>query len=362
MDRDTRVTGNMGDYVRNAWYPAAWSRDVSRELTSRRILGQRVVLYRTSTGAVAALEDACPHRLTPLSMGRLKGDAIECGYHGMTFDCRGQCVRIPGQSKIPRDAKVQSFPVVENMGLAWIWMGDPAAADPAKIYDLPQFHDPNWSTVEGDALQIGCHYLSLADNLCDPAHVSFVHLSTLGNAAGEDVAVHTEPEGEGKQVTWRWIIDSPAIPLFRKFGDFAGNVDRWHYYHYTAPSIAVIDFGSAATGTGAPGGNRDNCIQIYACHFITPVDDDSCIDHWLFVKNFPTDEATSQAMIEQFRIAFNEDKAILEAIHRNEKEPRAWRPVKIAIDAGTVRMRRMVEQMIEAERSPMGSRSGATAA
>ena len=104
--------------------------------------------------------------------------------------------------------------------------------------------------------------LSLADNLCDPAHVSFVHLSTLGNAAGEDVAVHTEPEGEGKQVTWRWIIDSPAIPLFRKFGDFAGNVDRWHYYHYTAPSIAVIDFGSAATGTGAPGGNRDNCIQI----------------------------------------------------------------------------------------------------
>jgi vanillate O-demethylase monooxygenase subunit len=67
-------------------------------------------------------------------------------------------------------------------------------------------------------------------------------------------------------------------------------------------------------------------------------------------------------MIEQFRIAFDEDKAILEAIHRNEKEPRAWRPVKIAIDAGTVRMRRMVEQMIEAERSPMGSRSGATAA
>jgi hypothetical protein len=162
-------------------------------------------------------------------------------------------------------------------------------------------------------------------------------------------------------VTWRWIIDSPAIPLFQKFGKFAGNVDRWHYYHYTAPSIAVIDFGSASTGTGAPEGARDNCIQIYACHFITPVDADTCIDHWLFVKNFATDEATSQAMVEQFRIAFNEDKTILEAIHRKDKEQRAWRPIRLAIDAAPVRMRRMVESMIAAEH-PAEHASDASAA
>jgi vanillate O-demethylase monooxygenase subunit len=248
------------------------------------------------------------------------------------------------------------------MGLAWIWMGDPQAADSGKIYDLTQYHDPRWSIVEGDALAIDCHYLSLADNLCDPAHVSFVHLSTLGNAAGEDVPVHTEKQGTDRLVTWRWIIDSPAIPLFQKFGNFSGNVDRWHYYHYTAPAIAVIDFGSAPTSTGAPAGARDNCIQIYACHFITPVAADRCIDYWLFVKNFPTDEATTQAMIAQFRIAFNEDKEILEAIHANEKEPRSWRPIRIAIDGGTVRMRRMVEQMIEAEQSVAEKRSGASAA
>ena len=186
----------MDDYVRNAWYPAAWSRDVVHALTPRRILGQCVVLYRTSSGAIAALEDACPHRLTPLSMGRLRGDAVECGYHGMTFDCAGRCVRIPGQPTIPALAKVRSYPVVENMGLAWIWMGDAALADPSTVYDLPQYHDPSWSAVEGDALRIDCHYLNLADNLCDPAHVSFVHLSTLGSASGEDVPVHTEKQGE----------------------------------------------------------------------------------------------------------------------------------------------------------------------
>jgi vanillate O-demethylase monooxygenase subunit len=339
----------MADYARNAWYPAAWSRDIARTLISRRILEQEIVLYRTSAGSVAALEDVCPHRLTPLSMGRLKGDAIECGYHGMTFDCRGECVRIPGQAIIPRNAKVRSYPVVENMGLAWTWMGDPALADASPVYDLPQFHDPSWGAVEGDALSIDCHYLSLADNLCDPAHVSFVHLSTLGNPQGEDVPVHSETTGKNTMVTWRWIIDAPAIPLFQKFGKFTGNVDRWHYYHYTAPSIAVIDFGSASTGTGAPEGARNNCIQIYACHFITPVDADSCIDHWLFVKNFATDEATTKAMVEQFRIAFNEDKAILEAIQRKEKSLRGRRPIRLAIDAAPMRMRRMVESMMEAE-------------
>jgi vanillate O-demethylase monooxygenase subunit len=339
----------MGEYVRSAWYPAAWSRDVKRELISRRILEEDVVLYRTSAGLPAALEDTCPHRLTPLSMGRLRGDTIECGYHGMTFNCRGECVRIPGQEIIPRNAQVRSYPVVENMGFAWIWMGDPALANPSALYDLPQYHAANWSAVEGDALRIDCHYLSLADNLCDPAHVSFVHLSTLGNTEGEDVPVHSEKTGENTLVTWRWILNSPAIPLFAKFGKFSGNVDRWHYYHYTAPSIAVIDFGSALTGTGASEGARDDCVQIYACHFITPVDAGSCIDHWLFVKNFATDEATTRAMIEQFRIAFNEDKVILEAIQRKEKQPRARRPMRLAIDAAPTRMRQMVENRIKAE-------------
>ena len=341
---------SMEDFVWNAWYPAAWSRDLKRDLTQRRILGRLVVLYRKEDGSVAALDDACPHRLAPLSMGRLKGDAVECGYHGMTFDCSGKCTRIPGQPIVPANARVRAYPVVEKLGLAWIWMGDPALADPAKVYDLPQYHDPSWSAVEGDALAIDCHYLNLADNLCDPAHVSFVHLSTLGNAASEDVPVHSEQQGD-KVLTWRWIVDAPPIPLFRKFGNFTGNVDRWHYYHFTPPSIAVVDFGSAPTGTGAPDGTLVDSLQIFACHFITPVDADRCIDYWLFVKNFATDEKTNQAMIEQFRVAFDEDKAILEAIHRNEKEPRTARPLRLAIDASPVRMRRAVASMIEAEKA-----------
>lgn len=338
----------MNNFVLNTWYPLTWSRNVGRALSAHRIVQQQVVLYRTESGKVVAMEDACPHRLLPLSMGKLKGDTIECGYHGMTYDCSGKCVRVPGQDLIPPTAVVKTYPTHENMGLVWVWMGDPALADTSKVFDLPQYHDPAWSAVEGDALEIKTHYLSLADNLCDPAHVSFVHLSTLGNAASENIPVHSKEE-DGKVLTWRWIVDAPPIPLFAKYGKFKGNVDRWHYYHFHAPSIAVIDFGSADTGTGAPEGNRDNCIQIFACHFITPVDEQTCIDHWLHVKNFRAEASVNAELSADFRVAFSEDKAILEAIQQNERRYPGRRTIKIAIDGAPRRMRRMVERMCEAE-------------
>ncbi|OEY65946.1 aromatic ring-hydroxylating dioxygenase subunit alpha [Marinobacter sp. X15-166B] len=340
----------MSNYVLNTWYPLTWSRDVRHELSSHRIVEQDIVVYRTSTGDVVAMEDLCPHRFLPLSMGRLKGDTVECGYHGVTFDCSGKCVRVPGQDMVPPKARVVTYPTHENMGLVWIWMGDPELADTSKVFDLPQYHDADWSVAEGDALRIETNYLSLADNLCDPAHVNFVHLSTLGNAAGEDVKVQFEVEEE-KIVTWRWINDAPPIPLFEKFGNFKGNVDRWHYYHYYAPSIAIIDFGSADTGTGAPEGRRDNCIQIYACHFMTPVDERTTIDHWLHVKNFHADDEMNTALSNEFRVAFAEDKAILEAVQKKEEQFEGRKKLKIAIDAAPIRMRMMIEKMKKAEQT-----------
>ena len=335
----------MGKYVENTWYPLAWSRDIKHELSSHRIIEKDLVLYRTSEDQVVAMDDLCPHRLLPLSMGRLKGDAVECGYHGVTFNCSGACIRVPGQDIIPRTARVRTYPTHEQMGLVWIWMGEPELANTDDIFDLPEYYSADWNVAEGDALHIRTHYLSLADNLCDPAHVNFVHLSTLGNSEGEEVKVEYEVQ-EKKIVTWRWINDSTPIPLFQKYGDFKGNVDRWHYYHYYAPSIAIIDFGSADAGTGAPEGNRDNCIQIYACHFMTPVDEFNTIDHWLHVKNFHADDALNKKLSDEFRTAFAEDKAVLEAIQYNEEKHPDFKKVKIAIDAAPGRMRRMVDGML----------------
>jgi len=79
------------------WYPVALERevDLSRPFPCE-LLGIRLVLWRdAATGALVCLEDACPHRLAPLSEGRVEGDHIYCAYHGWRFDARGACVEVP---------------------------------------------------------------------------------------------------------------------------------------------------------------------------------------------------------------------------------------------------------------------------
>ena len=336
-------------FLRNAWYVATWSRDLGRSPMRRTILGENVVLFRKQNGGPVALADRCPHKLLPLSRGRLKGDLLQCGYHGLTYDETGACVHVPGQDVIPRNARVASYPVAENMGLVWIWMGDPARADRGEIYDLPEYHDPAWGVAHGDALHQRSDYLLLCDNLCDPSHVSYVHPTTLGNPDGEGVPVTWEQHDWGV-TTSRWTIDSEPIGLVKAFGRFEGRVDRWQFYHMHVPSIAIIDFGSAATGTGAPDGNRENCLQIYACHFLTPETATTCIDRWLHVRNFaPGDVSIGERISDMFRLAFAEDKEILEAIQTEEDACAGGPRVGLDIDAPPGLFRRMIDQRIRAE-------------
>lgn len=89
-------------YLRNSWYAVAWVEEIDRSLSKRTVMAEDIVLYRTLDGRVAALEDACCHRKLPLSMGVLIDDRIQCGYHGMEYDCSGTCVKIPIQTRIPR--------------------------------------------------------------------------------------------------------------------------------------------------------------------------------------------------------------------------------------------------------------------
>ena len=345
-------------YVRNVWYPLGWAEDIGRELSRHMVLEEAIVVYRREDGKIAALQDACPHRLAPLSLGKLKGDTIECGYHGMTFDCSGKCVRIPGQEIIPGNAVVRAYPIEEKYGLAWIWMGDPALADPAKLFHIEQYDDANWRAVKGGTLRIDCNYLSLCDNLLDPAHVTFVHPSTLGTPAGATVPVNNE-YGDRSIIVWRWIRDAPAIPLFSKYGKFTANVDRWHYYNYTAPCFYAIDMGSCLTGTIPDMDKRHEGVQMFACHLLTPVDERTVLQHWFHVRNFRTEEVEMEAeLTADMDRAFNEDKVVLQRIQlEEEREAARGKPYKrivLGIDAAPRRMRKMIDQMIEEEEQAGG--------
>ncbi|MFT4725574.1 MAG: phenylpropionate dioxygenase-like ring-hydroxylating dioxygenase large terminal subunit [Granulosicoccus sp.] len=333
-------------YVRNAWYVAGWSSEFDESLKRVVILEQAVVMYRLSDGSVVGLEDQCPHRLLPLSKGKRIGDDIQCGYHGMTFNCEGQCVRVPGQDNVPASAFVTNYAVHEKHNIVFIWMGDSKEAVTDDIFDLPQFHSDQWHAHQGDALHLKSHYLNVAENLVDPAHVSFVHPTTLGNAASENVPVHIDTEGE-VLVAWRWIRDAPPIGFFQKFGCFEGNVDRWHYYYLHLPCTAVIDFGSADTDKNLPEESRNEGVRIFALHFITPVNEHYTIDRWMHLRNAAVgDEEASLQMDNMFRVAFNEDKEILEAIDEQEQMVQTRKPIRLAIDKGPTVYRRRINAMI----------------
>ena len=106
-------------FIQNAWYVAATDAEVTRKLQAVTVIGERIVLYRTRAGEAIALEDACVHRKLPLSMGRLRDDTIECGYHGMVYDGSGRCTHVPGMDRIPTSARVRRYPTVSRYGYGW---------------------------------------------------------------------------------------------------------------------------------------------------------------------------------------------------------------------------------------------------
>src|SRR5262245_52712087 len=98
-------------YLNNSWYAAGLAEEVAAGATlERTLLGERIVLFRTQAGQVAALQARCPHRFASLAAGKVKGAAIECPYHGLQFGPNGACVHNPhGGGHIPQSARAKHY-------------------------------------------------------------------------------------------------------------------------------------------------------------------------------------------------------------------------------------------------------------
>ena len=348
-------------FLRNHWYVAASLPEIDRKPFRRVIMNEPVVFYRTEDGAPIALEDRCPHRRLPLSMGRLiEGDVLQCHYHGLRFDSTGACVRVPGQDMIPPTARVKSYPVVERYKWLWIWMGDPALADPANITDFHWLDDPDWG-AKTDYLHAQCNWQLVCDNLLDLTHLAFVHETTIGNMAlVEHAAVRVNRTPGGVQVT-RWIIDQPAPPTFVKVGKFTGNVDRWQIIDYQPPGFLRLDVGATPTGTGAPDGKRVNGIQMRNLNAITPETETTTHYFWGQAHDFePRNAETTERVFQQIKTAFLEDVSVFTMQQVNiDLDPDAP-TVDINADSGGIQARRIVDRLYAEEQT--GKVTAATAA
>jgi len=341
----------------NAWYAAAYDVEIGRELLPRTICNQKIVMYRRLDGQAVALHDACWHRLLPLSQGRLQGDEVVCGYHGLVYNPDGQCVRMPSLQSLNPAACVRSFPLGEKHRFIWLWMGDPALADAALVPDMHWNDDPAWAG-DGKLITVQCDYRLVVDNLMDLTHETYVHGSSIGNEAVVEAPFHVTHDDKHVTVT-RWMEGIEAPPFWasqiQHARGYKGAVDRWQIIRFEAPATVTIDVGVAPTGSGAiPNdghpGDRSLGVNGFVLNTITPQTDGSCHYFWAFARNYCLGE---QALTHQLREGvagiFREDEAVLEAQQQALLDHPDLGFHNLNIDAGAVRSRRLIDNMMASE-------------
>jgi len=332
-------------YLREAWYVAAWGHEISETPLARVLLEEPVVLWRTQDGAPVAFEDRCCHRQAPLSVGRVLGDTLQCGYHGLTFDADGMCVDVPSQAQVPPGAQVRAYPLVERNDWVWIWMGDPAAADETLIPDTHWHDSPDWKAV-GDRFLVNCHYQSLIDIQLDNTHSRFVHPDTLGNDGSLRHSHKTTRDGDVLR-NHRRMRDSDPPPIFARASGINGKADVWVEWAYTPRAgIITFDAGVAELGSGVFEGNRDRAWTMFNTHGITPETATTCHHFWVSARDFSLDDDEIHRTMAGIREVFLEDVAMVEAqqriLHYGSDTPQ----VDISADVPTIQARRLVDRLI----------------
>lgn len=343
-------------FLKNVWYAAAWADELAPgKMLTRAICDEPVLMVRDEQGAVRAMLDRCPHRFAPLSMGKLcdGGQTVQCGYHGLKFGSDGKCSHNPhGEGRIPPAAQVRTFPLVERWSLLWVWMGDAAKADEALIPAYPFLDKAEWYVGQAQ-MEVDANYTLESDNILDLSHIEYLHPTSLGaGGAGEGKTVVTQ---EGNVVWSRRFITNEILPPFLYQATGLPNkapCDRWLDVRWDAPSYMYLQADLGLVGTP-----RDQSIQTPQVHLFTPASDDKT--HYFYALAMPKSlgawaEEVAQRNVAGLREPFvQEDKPMVEAQWQAMRGKSFWdmKPVLLDIDAPAVRARRVLEQMLEAERT-----------
>ncbi len=94
--------------------------------------GAALALWRAEDGRPVAFTDRCAHMPLPLSTGRCERGRLQCRYHGLEYDPSGKVTGVYSHA-IDDGRRAQAWPAMEKYGRVWVWMGDAAQADEARI-------------------------------------------------------------------------------------------------------------------------------------------------------------------------------------------------------------------------------------
>lgn len=333
-------------FLLDCWYQMGFSHELTEGPLARTIADIPVVAFRAG-GEARALLDRCPHRFAPLSTGRLNGETIECGYHGLAFDGTGRCVHNP-HGAVVRALDVRNFPLVERHGCLWVWVGHADRADADLIPDFTFIDETPETARIYFTIPIAANYRLVSDNLLDLSHADFLHPDSLGGVM-TGVRPRTDQTGRGIAVEWCSEGVSPP-PRFREMIGKDCLANAWTRAEWTPPAVILIK--TALTPTER---ERKRSDEIWALHSITPQNAGS--SHY-FVCGTRRDRTEDADYTERLRTmlkhAFeNEDKPMLEGQQERigSADFDALRPAILPTDAGSVLARRQMNDLIAQEQA-----------
>lgn len=175
-----------------AWYPVFYVDDLDRtKLTPFTLLGQNLVIWWDQAASTwRAFVDQCPHRLAPLSEGRLNEQGLlECPYHGWAFSGEGNCEVIPqqraeGQAHTSQRACAKALATCLHQGLLFIFAGNPELAAKTAVPTVDVLDDDSGEWVCLNTFRdIPYDALTLLENVLDSSHIPYTHHRTVGNRA-----------------------------------------------------------------------------------------------------------------------------------------------------------------------------------
>jgi phenylpropionate dioxygenase-like ring-hydroxylating dioxygenase large terminal subunit len=298
--------------LRQCWHPVARSADLARDPLGVTLLGDAYVVWRDGNGAVVAAPDRCPHRESPLSIGRLVDGHLECPYHGWRFGAGGRCVLVPSANEgvpVPPKAHLEVVRSQERYGLVWLCPGDPAVGIP----DIPQDRDPAYRRLNVDVERWATSATRMTDNFLDISHFPFVHTGTFGRA--QDTRV-------------------PKVEL--------GPLDEWFYGYRYEVDVNNDGLGATASGEAAKVLHR-RMTSGFCLPFAvrSTIHYESGLDHILLLLSTPVDDITSLFTFvvwrnDDFTVPTDETLRFDKAIGAEDKRMLERVPGVLPLDATTL--------------------------
>lgn len=319
----------LGMFI-NFWYVAEETKKLTDAPMKVRMLGQDFVLFRDSKGKAHCLSNVCAHRGASLGNGKVKGDCIECPYHGWQFDGGGRCQRIPSMgsdAKIPSRARIDSYPTEEKYDLIFVFLGDLPEDQRPPIMDIPEWGKDGWRwTFVRFNWRI--NYQRAVENILDPAHTEFVHpmmgyQGERDDYAMQDLELQESEWGVGTSFVNESSTQAGSMKSKVRQGEGQSHSASAHH----GPTNSWISIGLT----------EDASLQQYA--FVTPVDENNSRRFFYQARNFMVDPKLDQRVEDRMVEIADQDSNVVGRILPPLSPDATMREVLVPSDTIIVRYR-----------------------